>query len=101
MTSAVVFVISKYLENDANQCLDYCAARGYEIAGLVRDDWDAALNVIRAGLATVVVVAAAERLDASCTPRMEVVAGQPIAPPAAANSRRRRTNRIFQPGAEA
>jgi hypothetical protein len=55
----------------ANQCIAHCAHRGYEVAGLVRGDWPTALSMLAAGLATVVVFARQEHLDAEWEPRVE------------------------------
>lgn len=79
MTSAIVFVLTKHLETDAGLCIDYCAARGYDLAALVRDDWAAALSALHIGVASILVVANVDHLDDSCTPRMEVAAELPVA----------------------
>jgi hypothetical protein len=97
MTSAVLYVVSKYLETDTAQCAAFCSARGYEIAAVVKDDYGAALKMLCTMTAAVLVVAHPDRLTADCTPRTEIVGGEPVIP-AAANHRRRRTRRLFRPG---
>lgn len=74
MTIAVVFVPTAHVIPFAKQCLDYCAGRGYEIAGVVRDDWPAAFAMMATGLVDVIVVARREHLDPNRTPRVEILA---------------------------
>lgn len=100
MTSAIAFVLSKYLEADTSACAAYCAARGYQLAAIVKDDYPAALRALCASAATVLVVAHADRLTDECTPRTEMAAGEPVIP-TGADQRRRRTSRLFRPGAGA
>lgn len=73
MTSAVILVPDiegKYLF--AAQCLDYCAARGYDVAGMIVGDWSAVVDVVRARSIAVVVVARGEHLNPDREPRIEV-----------------------------
>lgn len=74
LTTAIVFVVSRYLLTDAARCIDYCRSRGYVMAGVVKDDWAAAIALIRAGQASVIVVADTRHLDPDREPRIEVVA---------------------------
>ena len=50
------------------------------MAAIVMDDYDAALQALCTTEATVLVVAHADRLDETCTPRMEIAASAPVAP---------------------
>jgi hypothetical protein len=80
-TSAVVFVLTRYLESDATQCAAYCAARGYDIAAIVVDNWHGALAQLSQGAATVLVVAELDRMNGN-TPRVEVAGDQSSPTPA-------------------
>jgi hypothetical protein len=101
VTHAVVYVLTRYLEADTSDCAAYCAAMGYKIAAIVKDDYHAALHALCLPGVTVLVVARAERLTDQCTPRTEIAGGPPVPPPADAQHRRRRTSRLFRPGAAA
>jgi hypothetical protein len=90
MTNAVIFVQAEKFEANAARCLDYCAARRYEVAGLICGDWDAALQMLRDGLAGVIVVGSAAHLDPEREPRIEVV-------PKRLNSRRNARPRPLSP----
>lgn len=75
MTVAVIFVpAAAHLATYASNCLDYCAARGYEVAGVVTADWAAAAAMVLSNKAAVLVVSSAEHLDPNREPRVEVVA---------------------------
>lgn len=74
MTTAVIFVPATHFELYASQCLTYCAARGYEVAGIVTGTWSSAISVLASRTATVLVVARAEHLDPDREPRLEIVA---------------------------
>jgi hypothetical protein len=74
MTTAVVFVLSQYLMPDAERCITYCLARGYDMIGVIKDDWDAAFGMLVAGTVTVVVAADPHHVDPGRTPRVEYVA---------------------------
>jgi hypothetical protein len=73
MTNAVIFVQQDRFEVSAARCLDYCAARRYDVAGLVTGDWQAALQMLEDGLAGVIVVSSASQLGSASEPRIEVV----------------------------
>lgn len=70
-TQALVFVLGRYLRPDAEACVHYCLARGYHVVGIVKDDWAAAVNLVRQGKATVIVAADPHHLDPQRTPRVE------------------------------
>lgn len=72
MTTAVIFVPDHLVEQFAPQCLAYCTARGYTIAGVIQGDWQAALAMLADELATVIVVARRDHLPADGGPRIEV-----------------------------
>jgi hypothetical protein len=74
-TNAVIFALTRYLENDATVCTAYCTARGYEVAAIVVNNWHAALALLAEGAATVLVVAELDRI-AGQTPRVEVAGAQ-------------------------
>jgi hypothetical protein len=73
MTTAVIFVQQDRFDVSAARCLDYCAARRYEVAGLVTADWQAALQMLADGLASVIVVSSAAQIDVVNEPRVEIV----------------------------
>lgn len=73
MTTAIVFVLSKYLLPDAGLGVNYCLAHDYEVK-LVKDDWEAAMGYLHDGTADVLVIPDESHLDPDRTPRIEVVA---------------------------
>lgn len=78
MTHAIVFVLTQHLLPDAARCIEYCRSRGYDMVGVVRDDWTEAIRLTREGKASVIVAADARHLDPKRRPRIEIVAEQPI-----------------------
>lgn len=97
MTTAVVFVPATAIVPFAKQCLDYCAARGYEIAGVIRGDWAAVARMLITGAASIVVVARREHLDPDREPRVEVLAEvASLALPRTARNRRPQLNQNGQ-----
>jgi hypothetical protein len=72
--NAVVFIPAEHLAQHLGQCLTYCEAKGYKLAGVVRDDWCAVARMVAGGIVGVVVVARADHLDPGREPRLEVVA---------------------------
>jgi hypothetical protein len=90
VTNAVIFVQPEKFHANAARCLDYCAAMRYEVAGLICGDWAAALQMVRNGLAAVIVVPAMTQIDPSGEPRIEVV-------PRRANARRLASRSRFGP----
>lgn len=100
MTIAVIFVPAAHVAIYAAQCLDYCAARGYEVAGVVAGDWAAAAAMLIHRTAGIIVVARPDHLDPDREPRVEVVdvpSGPPVAPPRNAGPvprRQRRPNQV-------
>lgn len=98
VTTAVVFVPDHLFDQHAPECLAYCTACGYEIAGVIQGDWRAALAMLADGLATVIVVARRDHLPPDGGPRIEVASEH--ATPARApdqhrdSARRRRPNRL-------
>ncbi|WP_433383021.1 hypothetical protein ACQPZX_20220 [Actinoplanes sp. CA-142083] len=87
VTNAVVFVQPDRFEVNAARCLDYCAVRRYAVAGLICGDWAAALQMLKDGLASVIVVSSPAQLDPDREPRIEVV-------PKRLNSRRHATRPV-------
>jgi hypothetical protein len=87
VTNAVIFVQPEKRDANAARCLDYCAAMRYEVAGLVCGDWQAALQMLKDGLAEVIVVASMAQLDPEREPRIEVV-------PRRTNARRAARSRL-------
>lgn len=93
MTTAVIFIPAGRNHLYADQCYDYCTARGYRVAGVVTGDWDAVLEMLRNHSADVVVVARADHLDPNREPRVEVVGdGGPV--PQDHSPERRRPRRL-------
>jgi hypothetical protein len=75
--NAMVYVLSDRLLPDAQICIDYCLRQGYTMGGVIRDDWDKAIDYLYSGEAGVLIVADDETLDPDRTPRVEVVAHMP------------------------
>jgi hypothetical protein len=73
VTDAVIFVPPGGFDVAAARCLDYCAAKKYHVVGIVRGDWPAAAQMIRNGLAAVIVVSSLDQLEPDREPRIEVV----------------------------
>jgi len=100
MTLAVIFIpAAAHLATYASQCLEYCAERGYQVAGVVTSDWAAAAGIVMSHGAGVLVVARPDHLDPDREPRTEVVdhSTTPVAPPRNAGPvphRQRRPNQI-------
>lgn len=95
MTTAIVLVphvlhVARY----ADQCLTYCAERGYSVTGVVTD-WEAATTVFRSGAADITVVARNEHLDPHRKPRLEVVGEQQAPPQGAVYGTRKRRPRMI------
>lgn len=76
----MVFVISDRLLPDAGICIEYCRVHGYNMCGIVRDDWVTAVDYMHSGRADVLVVADDHSLDPDRAPRVEVVAHQNTEP---------------------
>lgn len=79
-TQALVLVLSKRLFPDTKICIDYCLAHGYAVVGVIRDDWDRAIEYLYQRKAHVLVVADDRTLQPDRTPRVEVVAHQHTKP---------------------
>lgn len=98
-THAIVFVLSGRLLPDADRCIQYCIARGYEMSGVIRDNWEIAMQYLADGRAEVLVVAD-ERSFVDRTPRVEVAAhapaisADPNGNPKAAGRRNERTHLV-------
>jgi hypothetical protein len=74
VTIAVIFIPAVHqFATYADQCLAYCAHRGYEVAGVVTGDWAAAAAMLIGRTAGVLVVARPDHLDPDREPRIEVV----------------------------
>ena len=69
-------------------CGEYCARKGYKIAGIVRD-WADLLRLVVAGEADVVVVGRRDHLSRTRTPRLEVVTEEGAELPSAQRRPRR------------
>jgi hypothetical protein len=76
---AVIFVQADRLHTHASRCLDYCATKRYEVAGLIRGDRAAAERMIRDGLAEIVVLPVLTAADAAAFPHVEVPPRRPAA----------------------
>lgn len=102
-TEAIVFVLSKHLLPNAAICIEYCVRSGYNMVGVVRDDWTEAMRMVHSGTADVIVVADERDMAPDRTPRVEIISHQNArsAGPAAVQPARRRTSRITRPDAAA
>ncbi|MFF5077845.1 hypothetical protein ACFY36_12390 [Actinoplanes sp. NPDC000266] len=69
----MIYVRPENYGASASRCLEHCAARRYNVVGLIQGDWDAAARMLAEGLAGVVVVSSADQLDPHLEPRIEVV----------------------------
>jgi hypothetical protein len=74
MTRAVVFVRSDEFDPHATRCTIYAEEQGYELTGIVVDDWDAVTRMLGDGEASVAIVSTENHLPAERKPRVEVVA---------------------------
>jgi hypothetical protein len=86
--NAVIFVRPENYGVTAARCLDYCEQKRYNVVGLIPGDWAAALRMLGQGLAGVIVVGSADRLDLEREPRIEVVPRRLTARRRSSNSRR-------------
>lgn len=73
MTTAIVFVLTEYLVIDGATGTTHCTIHGYDMRGLVLDDWKKACQYLADGLADVLVIADESHLDPDRVPRIEVV----------------------------
>lgn len=71
-------------------CFSHCLRNGYTPLAVVRT-WDDVWRMIRGGVQAVVVVGRRDHLDATRTPRLEVITEQLGKPPARRQRRPRRT----------
>lgn len=94
MTRAVIFIPSGAFDPHAARCAAYAQERGYELVGIVRDDWAAVQRMMRDGEAAVVVVSTEDHLNPQRKPRVEVVAN-------AAASRWEKRTKVIRRGAGA
>jgi hypothetical protein len=97
LTTAVIFVPAEHVAVHVTQCLNYCSARGYDVAGVVRGNWKAAANMLATGVAGVIVAARLDHLNPDREPRTEVAAtgdGGDTAALSAGTHRRRRPRPI-------
>lgn len=74
MTRAIVYVPSKDFDPHAALCSVYATEHGYDIVGIVRDDWTAVQKMLGDGEASVALVSVEEHLPPKRKPRIEVVA---------------------------
>lgn len=76
MTRAVVYVPSGDFDPHAARCTAYAQERGYDLVGIVIDDWPAVQRMLAVGETSVVLVSEEQHLDPERKPRVEVVAAQ-------------------------
>lgn len=76
----MVFVLSHRLYPDVGICIQFCIAHGYDMGGVIQDDWQKAVDYLYSGKCDVIVVADERSLDPDRAPRVEVVAYQQARP---------------------
>jgi hypothetical protein len=99
VTTAVIYLPDGLDPQASSRCLDYCAARKYDVAGVVLGNWEAAATMLCDRLAGVLVVDRPDHLAPDREPRIEVVdrAANPAPAPRAGGPtarRRRRPNQV-------
>ena len=63
-TIAIIYIPAHAYHAYAAQCLDYCDARGYQLAGVVCGNWHAAVTMLATSAVDVLIVARPEQLEA-------------------------------------
>lgn len=76
MTKAIIYLKSDDLDPHASRCAEYVERNGYELEGVVADDWSAAQAMLDSGQVGVVVASTEEHLPPKRRPRIEVVANE-------------------------
>jgi hypothetical protein len=76
MTRAIIYIPAGEFDPHAARCVNYAEERGYELVGIVRDNWPAARKMAEDGGTTVVIVSEESHLDPERKPRIEVVANE-------------------------
>lgn len=76
MTRAIVFVPGDEFDPHAARCVAYAEDQGYDLIGIIRDNWPAAQKMLGDGETSVVIVSEQAHLDPARKPRVEVVADQ-------------------------
>lgn len=84
--AAVIFVPAGHIATYASQCLDYCAIRGYDVAGLVTGNLATAAALLADHTAAVIVVARLGHITHIEGPRVEIVS-EHVARPGRGNRR--------------
>lgn len=74
LVRAMIFVLKSRIVLDGEICLNYCLAMGYQMRGVVVDDWRKACDYLWRRECDVLVVADGRSLDPDRAPRVEVVA---------------------------
>lgn len=74
MTRAIVFVSSEEFDPHATRCTIYAEERGYELCGIVVDNWDEAQRMHDEHEIDVIVVSEESHVPPDRAPRIEVVA---------------------------
>lgn len=98
MTRAIVYVPSGDFDPHAARCTAFSEERGYDLKGIVRDDWESVKKMMQNGEVSVVLVAVDGHLDPNRTPRIEVVAEQSTNQPASRWEKRTRVIRRGEGG---
>ncbi len=95
MIAVIAVPTATHLALFGTQCYQYCAARGYDVAGVITGNLIAAFEMLANHTADVLVVARQSHVGSVVDPRIEVVA-QAVDQP----SPRHRRSQIIRPGAE-
>lgn len=95
--TAVIFVPADQFDTYASRCAEHCKAKGYQIYGVITDDWADAAELLESGKVDRIVVGRRDHIDPHHLPGVEVAAVEHVAvdrPDRPDRSSRRRRPRI-------
>jgi hypothetical protein len=76
VTKAIIYLKSDDLDPHASRCAEYLERQGYELEGVIMDDWDAAQAMLDSHQVAVIVASTTEHLPPKRRPRIEIVANE-------------------------